>query len=467
VASLEPKVASLEPKVASLEPKVASLEPKVASLEPKVASHKPRVVTIKIPNNEYKLEIINICSDSNYCISFGLETEKIKTFFNDFRNFDDVEIKNIKRIGENSKNGFITFIPFKKKNLEVSTVLKSSIKNNSDNLIYEGLVGGYLNEKSKLFPCFIETYAYGTYGDKTLYDKLFNERKISRNLLNTLNLKEVSLTKNELKNIGNSCKNSKYHCILVENLQNIITIDYIIDNGMMNYHNFVNFIFQVYCPLDKLHNNYTHYDLHSLNVCVYFTSTNKYVNMKYHYKDETIEFKTNGITKIIDYGRSFFHMNKDVNSKVIHDIICNTSICNPNCGVNKGYIWEDTFYHSYHINPSKRNVSHDLRLLNIIKKYTKSDTPEKIQEAKNGPSIKNILNKLVYTPNGTPEIEKGGYPNTLLNVTDAHLFLKDAIKSPNFKQLNDDVFKDWTLMGTLDIWVDENRPMEYISFIDQ
>jgi hypothetical protein len=40
----------------------------------------------------------------------------------------------------------------------MNAILKCSIKSDSDNLVYEYMVGKFLNTMRKRFPCFIETY---------------------------------------------------------------------------------------------------------------------------------------------------------------------------------------------------------------------------------------------------------------------------------------------------------------------
>jgi hypothetical protein len=39
--------------------------------------------------------------------------------------------------------------------------------------------------------------------------------------------------------------------------------------------------------------------------------------------------------------------------------------------------------------------------------------------------------------------------------------LTDKIKDPLFTRMNEENFEGMTEMGVLDIWVDENKPMQY------
>jgi len=64
---------------------------------------------------------------------------------------------------------------------------------------------------------------------------------------------------------------------------------------------------------------------------------------------------------------------------------------------------------------------------------------------------------------GTPEIINGGYPNKILNVSDAHKMLKEMMQSEIFKKMNDQEFEGMTEMGTLQVFVESNKSMKYTS----
>jgi hypothetical protein len=428
-------------------------------------------------------KIINICSDSEYCLSFGLESDEISEYFNHFTDFEtNIETTEIKKIDDGkSANGFIILIPYKKEEHKVYSILKSSLDDKADNLIYEGIVGSYLNTLYNQFPCFVKTYAVGNYKKEPLYrafkSKSFRPSPILNELLvKGLNLKYIDLNQSNLSlEIANSCLVPHYNCVLTEFIQNTLSFDKIIQNDGPNLDlDLIGYLFQVFCPLNKIQDQFTHYDLHNENALVYFPAINKdkYVTLNYHVDGETITFNTLGIVKIIDYGHSFFYMNESVNSEKIREIICESEDCNPdpdfglpNCGANHGYSYMKQ-YSRIHIVSNKKNVSHDLRLLSEVKysvnEYSKSINPE----------ITNLLYKLHYSAGlgpkdkkkdhyGTPEKEIGGYPNSILNVSDAYKFLKDLIIKTNAD--NDQQFANMAPMGVLDIWIDEKKPMKYIS----
>jgi hypothetical protein len=384
-----------------------------------------------------------ICSDANECISFGTEDDKIKEYFFGDNFFKYADNKNIKHIGSESNNGFIVDIPFNKHGNTIHALLKSTKTANSDNLVYEGWVGSTVNTFSVYFPCFVETYALGKYNDNKLFTNLQTNMPIKKEQLNDLTLSDSGSLEDI---IHDSCVAPMKQCILIENLKNIRSLNEIKDvieaNEMMGY------LFQVYFVLDTLKNNFTHYDLHSGNVLVYSPSPKKnaYVTMIYHYSDGSkVEMKTFGIIKLIDYGRSFVHYNKKINSRKYFEILCATPECDPACGDRVGYNGKyGSLNRNYHINSSERNMSHDLRLLNDIK-------------------LNNILGKVVYLDEkgyGTPENKTKGYkltPPLIFNVTDAHMLLKQKMQNMSHSSL----FTGKRCIGKLEIWEDKQTKMVY------
>ena len=109
-----------------------------------------------------------ICSNSGFCLTFGKEDNKIKEFFDGFINFK-YAVNPIKRIGKPSGNGFVNQITYERDEYKAYAVLKSSAKQDSDNLMYEYKVGQYINTLTKKFPCFVETYGLFKYNDNIAY----------------------------------------------------------------------------------------------------------------------------------------------------------------------------------------------------------------------------------------------------------------------------------------------------------
>ena len=54
----------------------------------------------------------NICSDIQYCVTFGYDVNQIKTLFQHFTNIDLIQVNKIQTLTKESGNGFITKIPY-------------------------------------------------------------------------------------------------------------------------------------------------------------------------------------------------------------------------------------------------------------------------------------------------------------------------------------------------------------------
>jgi hypothetical protein len=459
-----------------------------------------------------------VCSDSGECVMFGKEIRNIKRVFNEFK-LKYVDSLRVRRIGGVSANGFVVELPFMREGYRVYTVLKSSIKPDADNLFYEAFVGIFINKKHVLYPCFVETYASYFYEDKDIYEKFKRRNFVKKDEFINGIVENAPLTYKSLLNtslISKSCEQSQYFSVLIQHINGASSIgDHVNslkgDTDFISVH-LVCYLFQIYCPLAAMANDFTHYDLHDGNVLIYtpsvckedevisYDSTDKYVRMIYHYSDEsTVEFNTFGIAKIIDYGRSYMNDREShVTPRNFYYNLCKEDKCNyyedvrendvdsnranskkvlvSNCGEYYGYsiLDKENPYGSFHyISSQKRNKSHDLRLVNII-----WQTKDKSREAVTNP-IRSIMANMVYEDKfslktykfdhgfGTPEVHEVTYKNPgdkIKNVEDLHLALKYLIKNEEYFALeNERIFQGKTKMGEMHIWVNGSKPMEYIA----
>ena len=414
-----------------------------------------------------------VCSDSGQCVTFGLESERVYKFFDNFELSPLViDIKKIKRLGAPSVNGFVTEIPYKKEKYNAYAVLKSAIEKDSDNLYYEALVGLYLNKKGLIFPCFLQTYDVFYYNNTHTYNSFRDNKVTDSTLLNNVTKlhNDFNYRNMFLKDtINRSCVDSKYMCVLIQHLKNAETLADLLEKYKKNEDFFtvflVNILFQVYCPLSFLSDEFTHYDLHDSNVLIYEPSAmkKKHVTMIYHYPDNsTVQFNTYGIAKIIDYGRCYFNdKTEGFNSQSFHKNLCNSKKCD-NCGDDNGYtiLQKEVFPGSfYHISSQKRNKSHDLRLASKI-----FNIPGKFS-GESSMSLRELLSNVTYEDDfGTPEVLGDSYIENkkIQNVHDMHLALKDLMNQNYFKEKNEIIFQGSTLMGQLHVWVDGSKSTQYL-----
>jgi hypothetical protein len=310
----------------------------------------------------------NICKDPDLCLALGQQHDKIMEYFNDFTDLQYVDNSKIKRLGTDSSNGFILEVPFVKNGFTAYTMLKCSQNKAADNLLYEFIVGKFINQYIMNYPCFVETYGCFVFNDDTSW-AIAKDYSVSNR---PLDLKQMISPYNQPgREVADSCSLSKRICISIQHFNKFTTlINAIKHHTKIMRTEIYNILYQVYFVLDKLKDVYTHYDLHTSNVCLYLPfEPNQYMVMHYHLANgNIISFPAEYLVKMIDYGRNYFYGDVNENStRLIQTDICPSQQCAPNCGYYDGYsviqgtadtrTLGDDF-----IDPINPNPSHDLRL---------------------------------------------------------------------------------------------------------
>lgn len=369
----------------------------------------------------------SICSDSGVCIAFGKEEDKINEFFNGFIDFKYATA--IRRIGGDSANGFVYEIKYERDNYIAHAVLKSSISEDSDNLSYEYFVGEIINKDFiKRFPCFVKTYGRYGYKNTQLHENMKNGIKNKGSLSSTL----IYLPN---ENIARDCENSKYMVLLIQNIKNAKTLGSMLSSSTTRSSSdvvsfirdeLINCLYQIYFVLSEVCDNFTHYDLHTNNVLLFEPVNGKYIHYHYTNKDgSTCSFKSRYIVKIIDYGMSYIlDPETGIGSMTMYNKVCAEPKCVTTCGDHVGYALLDPAPNEYHVNSTQRNASKDLWLLNII-----NDVP---YIHKIAPTLAKLTKKVNYGIYGIAENLVSGYPNTINNVNDAEICLREIIVDPNY-----------------------------------
>jgi hypothetical protein len=489
-----------------------------------------------------------ICPHSGQCVSFGLETEKIRKYFNDYDLSLVDKSEEIDILGGDSANGFVFEIPLVKDGYKVYTVLKNAKTADADNLFYEGLVGLYVNKKNYIFPCFVETYGIYMW---TSLDAHKDAVKYSQG--KTLNPPALDKLKNVRKYTSykgffedsdfafKTCDFAQAGAVLVQHIHKARSIDGFVkefkgNKAFCTFH-LPQYLYQVYAPLGMLSNEFSHYDLHSGNVVLYrigneqanrdrlreiavggVPNNGQYITMKYHYPDgEVVSFNTFDIAKIIDYGRSYFSYTDEKNKKTYsshtyHEFLRSAIEANdakrttkhlPSYRHEEDYtkgqchnlsydeLEDEGIYGSYHyICSNKRNKSHDLRLVSIIRKQLLNEYMDRglmwvasyfDTENEERKLVKKMLEALYYKDEyrvnrgqkdygyGTPEDDKANYESldtleseaSIRNVEDMHLALKDLLMTEYFQQMNTELFKTYQKIGEMNIYMDGSKSLQY------
>lgn len=417
--------------------------------------------------------LTNICSSSGVCIAFGKEDKLIKTFFNDFVDF--TYLTKIKRIGDDSVNGVVYDLEYIRENYKSNAILKTTPEkpvpldneyyNTTDNLIYEYLVGKYINNHFYYrYPLFVETYGVLQKVNKNIKD------------LNTFT-KNVSVvnTKNIEKLINTSCYDPSLMSILIQHIKDGFTLNSIFtpsqEMNTLIENELLCILFQIYYVLNKERRFFTHYDLHTGNVLIYEPVKNSYIEYHYHHEGQVVSFKSRYVVKIIDYGRCYFPEAKNT-----YDIVCKQDTCNKyktKCGYKMGYNWleppmdERDLQRGHYIYSLVPNMSYDLWLLEIMKDI----------HNKNAPYLDYIRKHLIYENPlveykkngdrkwyaGTPENDNMDFAvdGSIKNVNDAFMYLKSVMTTmtTQIQTYQDELNNSSSKLGDLHIY--GNRPMEY------
>ena len=464
------------------------------------------------------------CVDPNICIAYdAINRMKINDYFNHFVDLDYID-GNIKQIGEVSANGFVKEIKFTYDNYSAYAVLKSSVDYESDNLVYEYLAGQYINHLSNYYSCFIETYGLFYYKDDRSWEFFRDTPFVLKNEF----IEGLELETTDIINYSKACQQSKRAAILLQYIHGATVLKSFV-NGLRQYisyqmiYNLPYLLYQIYFALSKLKDNFTHYDLHTSNVMVYEPKRGHYIEYVYHLEDNTeLRFKCPYLVKIIDYGRCFFKWGKNdiqqyhhlnslysfrkpskptedlfTSSQDIYKRVCKEKGCEYDvvrddgktiptfCGDSYGFYWLDNperkTTHKYYISSSRSNMSHDLRLLylvkdNLISKRAHEYNVKKRQkeEIEASEAVLSFLKKIVYgiglAPDqrsmaGTKENKQSGLPNNRIhNVSDAEEGLRELIRDPKLLFLNNGKYNDSNkLLGTLHIYSD-GTPMKFEDF---
>ena len=368
-----------------------------------------------------------ICSDSGVCLAFGKEQNKIKRFFHNFSDFSLVN-GNARRLGKPSTNGFIYEIPYERNTYRAHAILKTSTTNQSDNLVYEYFVGQYINTLTQHYPCLVETYGLYQYKNPDRWLSAKRSKSIMNldNYFRKLNVPNMFQYNNSVIHvIKESCKFPKLQSVLIQHFHDVESFESYTSlcnklKGIDQEYTQLITLFHVYYFLHHNRENFTHYDLHTDNVLLYqpFADPDKKIKYVYHIgKGKTIEFQSQYVIKIIDYGRSYV---KGVTE--FYKNMCDQKECDPNCGKDKGYELmnevppeQNDFYNITSLYP---NVSHDLRLYNMVVKNNKNFT------------IKSLKPPLYVEEYGTPPVKKNNTdPSEVCNVSDAYNELVDKMQS--------------------------------------
>lgn len=363
-------------------------------------SKKAPISTLFETGNPQKRFLEAMCSNSNECVAFGRESDRLTQFF-EFTNF-----KYVSRLTKVSSgaNGFVINLSYYREGYTANAILKSSLDDAADSLYLEAYNGfKYINRYALQFPCFLETYGvfmYNGHSNEHMYHygegNYPSTRVGSLPRMLTLMASPTTYT-TEIADM--TCKNNVNIAILMQYVDRAITFDAwlkanINGDGYPVQVDLPCILFQIYSVLATLNTArvFTHYDLHTSNVLLYPVPNGEYVTITYKNAvgQTTVSIKTRYIVKIIDYGRAYMPDNR-----TIHNVLCSAPDCNMTvtyrdqwteridemhnkCGNETGYNYfgNNAPEYDFYINRTKSNNAHDVKLIASIIRYVTSRSME-------------------------------------------------------------------------------------------
>jgi hypothetical protein len=416
-------------------------------------------------------KIFQSCPNIAYCLTLGIYTEEILSFFHHFKDLNDV-VK-AESVGKLSMNGFANKLTFRRGEYHVGVVMKTPHPD-GDNLFYECLAGQLINYLATICPFFVRTYGSFMHRDilqngsptpNGAYEYLRAVRRMP--VANQLTFLGKPIGK-YLASYMNPIPDLKWHnwfvdetdplatiscdplkrlgiSILSEYIPNAIQLDQILRPYRKSYDpHFVNQDFidndllpiclLVYGALSQFKDQFTHYDLHAGNILLIPCPV---ADQLFEYIIDTgvlLTIKCKYLPKIIDYGRPYFDDGHGHNSVAVHQRLCQIDgrpglfgpQQNSMCCSDQGY-WLDScdagdqsFTRS-----SLLNHSHDLKLMSEIMAYFKL---AKLPDLEPWASLRRML---VYVgPDGTPPVPDCRAKEKVCSVTDMfHWLMKQYVPS--------------------------------------
>jgi hypothetical protein len=259
------------------------------------------------------------CPESGECLILGKNRKEILQLFNGFKNFDYSD-KILTPIGAPSLNGVVHEVRFKHRNYVSYAILKTSKTTTSDNLVYEYLMGLFLNKINNFLPTFLETYSI--FQCTPEFHKKLNETvRVEPGDIVPLNLGNRKLLK-----MG--CLKPQYNQIMIQHVKNAESLVVKLKDREFLKNDLTNVLFQVYAALYYLRGRFTHFDLHANNILL--QKPFKTGVMEFHFGDTV--FHSPYVVKIIDYGRAECKY-----TPTILNELCIIPECSPGCGKTQGF----------------------------------------------------------------------------------------------------------------------------------
>ena len=214
-------------------------------------------------------DIIKRCSHNfDYCFLIGSEQKTLDIYMKYKYFFFLIKAE---RIGTPSRNGFNYLLHYSRelhnnKTVHSTCVLKSSKHTNSDNLLYEYVVGKFLNDRlSKTCPFFVYTHALYMCENPHVRDTMELSIRVPCEFIKD-NLTLLCYESDTTSVLQQSYDDPLSLSLLIEGVSNGINLSAMLQDDIFYRTDLVPVLLQIYSTLHKYKDEFTHYDLHAGNV---------------------------------------------------------------------------------------------------------------------------------------------------------------------------------------------------------
>lgn len=270
----------------------------------------------------------------NICLSLGifsnelidmLEQEDLMTYLVQLMRL------NVKKSNEN-----LIKLTYSIDTKTIKTVFKSMKENYPNNVVYEYIIGRFLNLLFKRTPNIVPTCNLYKYVSNDAYKRSLKTKNINiddfRKSMHIV--KDITLE----ENIRESCKSPNLFAFEQIFVPNVYTLEDIIDQQHERHSDFVQYylittLFQIYAFLYIYQEIFTHNDLNPRNILLTYVPKRNFL-LTYDLDGTNVRFFTRYIVKFIDYSHCYL----EGLTKAIYDNAC--AYCGSDCGKSKGFVFD-------------------------------------------------------------------------------------------------------------------------------
>ena len=270
----------------------------------------------------------------NICLSLGIFSDELIAILE--RNDLMAYIVRLTRLNVKKANENLIKLTYTVDTKTIKTVFKSMKQNYRNNVVYEYVIGRFLNLLFKRTPNIVPTCNLYRYVSNEAYERSLHSKNIS---IDDFRNSMVLVQDHALQeNVRESCKNPNLFAFEQIFVPNVYTLEDILDRRHEHHDDFVEYyfittLFQIYAFLYIYQEIFTHNDLNPRNILLTYVPRRNFL-LTYDLDGTKVHFFTRYIVKFIDYSQCYLQGT----TQGMYDNAC--AHCGPDCGKSKGFVFD-------------------------------------------------------------------------------------------------------------------------------